>query len=144
MSTSRFAALLAGVWAGGLLAIAAIAAPAAFAAVAPDIAGRITGRMFSLEAQIGLAIAVVLLLLLRARTRRAASSTPVLLSADTLLVLGAIFCTVAGYFALQPMMVSARAGEGVLSFGVLHGVSAGFYALKTLLMLCLAWRLSAG
>lgn len=100
--------------------------------------------MFSVEAKVGLSIAVVLLLLLRARTRRAASSTSALLGADTWLVLGAIFCTVAGYFALQPMMLAARAGEGVLSFGALHGVSAGFYALKTLLMLSLAWRLSAG
>jgi hypothetical protein len=51
-----------------------------------------------------------------------------------------VFCTVAGYFALQPMMAAARAGEGPLSFGQLHAVSAAFYAVKLLLVLALAWR----
>ena len=45
-------------------------------------------------------------------------------SAGMLLALGAVFCTVAGYFALQPMMPAARAGQGRLSFGQLHAVSA--------------------
>ena len=49
--------------------------------------------------------------------------------------------TVAGYFALQPMMATARAGQGAWSFGALHGMSVGFYALKALLVLVLAWRL---
>ena len=60
-----------------------------------------------------------------------------------MLTLGALFCTVAGYFALQPMMAAARAGEGAVSFGALHGLSAGFYALKTGLVVALAWRLTA-
>jgi len=57
-----------------------------------------------------------------------------------MLALGALFCTVAGYFALQPMMAAARAGQGPLSFGQLHAVSAVFYGLKLLLVLVLAWR----
>ena len=60
-----------------------------------------------------------------------------------MLALGALFCTVAGYFALQPMMAAARAGEGGLSFGALHALSAGFYAVKTALVVALAWRLTA-
>jgi hypothetical protein len=41
------------------------------------------------------------------------------------------------------MMDAARAGQGSLSFGALHGISAGFFVLKGLLVLALAWRLTA-
>ena len=98
-----------------------------------------------MEARIGLAIAVALVLLQRIETRRGVvggvSASP--FNADVMLLLGAIFCTVAGYFALQPMLRAARAGEGVLSIGALHAASVGFYGLKTLLVLILSWRLSA-
>ena len=61
-----------------------------------------------------------------------------------MLVLGTIFCTAAGHFALQPMIVAARAGEpGALSFGALHAISMALYAAKGLLVLTLAWRLGA-
>ena len=46
----------------------------------------------------------------------------------------------AGYFALQPMMAAARAGQGPLSFGQLHALSAVFYAVKVVLVAALAWR----
>jgi hypothetical protein len=46
--------------------------------------------------------------------------------------------TVAGYFGLQPMMAAARAGQGALSFGQLHAVSAVFYLVKALLVVVLA------
>jgi hypothetical protein len=52
-----------------------------------------------------------------------------------------LFCTVAGYFAVQPMMASARVGEGSVSFGALHGIAMGFYGLKAILVSTLAWRL---
>ena len=58
-----------------------------------------------------------------------------------LLVLGALFCTIVGYFALQPMMAPARAGQGPLSFGALHGMSSALFALKAVLVGTLAWRL---
>ncbi len=136
--------LLAGLWAGALLAISAIAAPAAFYAALPEVAGRVAGRMFLLEARIGLAIAVILVVLLRSHAKLLASSGPQsVFSTNLMLVLGAIFCTVAGFFALQPMMADARAGQGPLSFGTLHGLSVAFYAIKTLLVLALAWRLAA-
>jgi hypothetical protein len=64
------------------------------------------------------------------------------LSADMLLVLGALFCTVFGYFALQPMMAPARAGEGPLSFAALHGISSALFVLKAVLVAVLAWRLA--
>ncbi|CAG1017672.1 hypothetical protein BURC_02345 [Burkholderiaceae bacterium] len=144
MNTSRWAAWLAGLWGGTLLGIGLIGAPAGFATTLPELAGRVAGRMFTQEAYLSLALAIVLFLLLRAQARRAAQGGGgSVLNGDMLLVLGTLFCTVAGYFALQPMMAAARAGQGAWSFGALHGVSVGFYALKALLVLVLAWRLSA-
>ena len=80
----------------------------------------------------------------RVAARRAADSgqgSP--FSTGMALALGALFCTVAGYFALQPMMAAARAGQGSLSFGQLHAISAGFYVVKLVLVLSLAWRATA-
>jgi hypothetical protein len=143
MTATRWAAWLAGLWAGLLLGVALVAAPAAFATAASDTAGRIAGRMFAQEAYLGLALAVVLFLLLRRRARDAAAAgMGSVLSVDMLLVLGALFCTVAGYFALQPMLAAAPAGQGSWSFGALHTASAALYGLKALLVAVLAWRLA--
>ena len=57
-----------------------------------------------------------------------------------LLVLGTLFCTVAGYFGVQPLMAAARAGQGTFSFGQLHGISFGLFGLKIVLVAALAWR----
>ena len=145
MPFPRAAILLAALWAGALLAIGGLAAPAGFAVATPEIAGRIAGRLFSQEARLGLGVAAALVLLLRQHARRLQVQVPStsLFSVELMLVLGAVFCTVAGYFAVQPMMAAARAGEGgILSFGALHGISAGFFGLKALLVLALAWRLT--
>ena len=100
--------------------------------------------MFAQEAYVSLAVGVLLLVLARRQARSdAAAGEGSLFSADMLLVLGALFCTVAGHFAIQPMMAAARAGQGSLSFGALHAVSVGFYAIKALLVLALAWRRTA-
>jgi Domain of unknown function (DUF4149) len=140
----RAAALLAGVWAGVLLCIGAIAAPALFASLVPAEAGRVAGRMFEIEAYASLGAAFVLLLVERWRSRDAARvGTGSIFSVDLMLVLAALFCTVAGYFAVQPMMVAARAGQSSVSFATLHAVSGGFFVLKGLLVLALAWRLAA-
>ena len=144
MNLRRLTALVAGLWAGLILGIAVIGAPASFANAARDVAGRVAGQMFAQEAYVSLVAAVALLVLVRRQARDdAQAGRGSALSANVLLVLGALFCTVFGYFAMQPMMASARAGQGLLSFGVLHGVSAVFFLLKGLLVAVLAWRLSA-
>ena len=141
----RLRKLLAGLWAGLLVGLGAVGAPAGFAVTTVEIAGRAAGRMFAIEAYVSLAVAVLLLFL----TRKAISTEPdqppaPALNTNLLLLLGTLFCTIVGYFVLQPMMVAARAGEGGLSFGTLHGLSAGFFVLKGLLVLALAWRFTAG
>jgi len=86
---------------------------------------------------------VVLILLERAAARRAADAgKDSLFNTNLLLLLGAVFCTVAGHFGVLPMMADARAGVGRLSFGQLHAISSGFYAVKVALVAALAWRLS--
>ncbi|MEO8805239.1 MAG: DUF4149 domain-containing protein [Burkholderiaceae bacterium] len=144
MSGVRFSAVLAGLWAGVLLCIAAMAAPSAFATLAAADAGRFVARVLTQEAYASLVIALLLFALERQRSRQAAASgSGSVLSTNIVLLMGTLFCTVAGHFAVQPMMASARAGQGAWSFGALHAVSGGLFALKGLLVLALAWRLSA-
>jgi hypothetical protein len=121
-----------------LLCIALVATPAPFATLLVQDAGRVVGRIFAQEAYFSLALGAVCLLL----ERRAAASPEgdTRLSHSMLLALVALFCTVAGYFGLQPMMQAAKAGQGVLSFGQLHAISLAFFGAKTLAVLALAWR----
>ena len=136
--------MIAGVWAGMLACIAAIAAPAAFATLARADAGRFVGRVFLVEAYLSLALAVLLFLIERRRTRDAAEAGKgSLFSANLVLLLGTLFCTVAGYFAIEPMMAAARLGQGPWSLGALHAASVSLFVLKGLLVLALAWRLTA-
>jgi hypothetical protein len=129
--------LLPALWAGALLCIALIAAPSAFATLVAQDAGRVVGRVFAQEAYLSLALGVSCLLLER---RAFSAKEETRLSTSMLLALGAVFCTVAGYFGLQPMMAAAKAGEGNWSFGQLHAVSLGLFGVKTLAVLALAWR----
>lgn len=141
MTAERLRRLLPAWWAGVLVCIAAIAAPAAFATLDRAEAGRLVGRIFAQEAWLSLILAVLLLAMERQRARAAAESgRGSVFSTELLLVLGTVFCTVAGYFGIQPLMPAARAGQGGLSFGQLHLLSTLFYGAKTLLVLILAWR----
>lgn len=137
---TRFRALLAALWGGFLLCIAGVAAPTAFGVLARPEAGRYVNRLFELDAQVGLVLGLLLVMMERRLQRdaeAARSTTP-----ELLLPLGALFLVVAGYYGLQPVMDAARAGQGPLSFGALHGISAGIFVIKTLLVIGLAWRCS--
>ena len=131
--------LLPGLWAGLLLTVALVATPAPFALLAQADAGRVVSRILAQEAYASLALSVVLLGLERVRAkRRSDEGTGSQFSLEMALVGGALFCTVAGYFGLQPMLAAAKAGQGPLSFGQLHAVSAAFYVVKALLVAVLA------
>jgi hypothetical protein len=141
--SARIAAVLAGLWAGLLVCIASIAAPAAFATLARADAGRFVGRVFMTEAYLSIVLAVVLFVIERQRTRSLAESgRGSALGANPVLLLGTLFCTVAGYFAIEPMLAAARMGQGPWSFGALHAASTAFFVLKGVLVLVLAWRLA--
>lgn len=142
----RLRRLLPGLWAGALLCVMGLATPAPFATLPAAEAGKVVGHIFAREAPLSLLLAVAVLLLER---RRAAvwsaeqeRAVP-RLSVAMLLALGALFCTVAGYYAVYPMIAQAKAGQVTpLSFGALHAISFGLFGLKIALVLVLAWRTS--
>lgn len=137
----RVRRLLPAAWLGVLLALALIVAPTLFALLERPAAGRVAGQLFAVEAQLSLALCVALGLIERRRAAlRAALKQGSRISAELLLVLAALFCTVLGQFAVQPLMEAARAGQGRWSFAALHAVSMAFYGVKTLLVAALAWR----
>lgn len=138
-------ALLAAVWLGGLLCVAGIATPAGFAVLGPADGGRVAGRILASEAATSLVLGACILVLHRWDARRVLTSVP-RARFDFVLALaaGAVFCTVAGYYALQPMMADARAGLGALSFGQLHAVSVAFFAVKLILVALMAGHLVLG
>jgi len=137
---NRFRALLAALWGGLLLSVAWVAAPSAFAVLERAQAGLLVARLFSLEAQLSLAVGLILMLMERRLARDRGLPA---ISAEFLLPAMAVFCTVAGYYALQPMMAAAKSWQGPWSFGALHGVSLALYGIKLLLVLALAWRSTA-
>jgi hypothetical protein len=138
---ARWAALLAGAWLGLLLTVAGIATPAAFATLPTADAGRVAARVLAAEAYASLALAVAMALLERARARADASAgAGSQFGAGLALALGALFCTVLGYFGVLPWMADARAGSGRFTFAQLHAASSVLYAVKVLLVAALAWR----
>ncbi|MBL8324523.1 MAG: DUF4149 domain-containing protein [Rubrivivax sp.] len=143
-AADRWRVLIPALWAGGLITVATLATPAPFATLGQVEAGRVVARVLSHEAHASLALGVLVLLLERREARRAAArGSGSQFSTGMALALGAVFCTILGYFALQPLMPAARAGQGAFSFAQLHLASAACYALKTLMVAALAWRAAA-
>ena len=140
MSPNRLLPLLASAWLGLLLSIGLLAAPSVFRLLDRPLAGSVVARLFAGEAASSLVLCLLAVALERWRFRIIGS--PPTLNRPILLALGALFCTVAGYYALQPMMEAARAAQGALSFGQLHALSLGFYAVKVALVALLAWTSS--
>jgi uncharacterized membrane protein (DUF441 family) len=133
----RWRRMLPGLWAGMLICIAAIAAPAAFGALPNADAGQVVARIFVREGWLSLGLAAVLLWLQRRPGGMAAAGPKV---GNAALLWTTAVCTLLGYFAVQALMPAARTGQGVLSFAQLHLISTAFYGIKTLAVLLLAWR----
>ncbi len=145
MSLLRFQTWLAGVWAGLVIGVGAVAAPTLFATFERSIAGEGAGRIFGVEARLSLAFAAILFVIERRRVRDLLESGIQIsvVSPNLLLTLGALFLTIFGEFALHPMIEAAKAGQpSMLSFGALHGISASLFWLKGLMVAVLAWRLT--
>ena len=145
MSLLRFQTWLAGVWAGLVIGVGAVAAPTLFATFERSIAGEGAGRIFGVEARLSLAFAAILFVIERRRVRDLLESGIQIsvVSPNLLLTLGALFLTIFGEFALHPMIGAVKAGQpSMLSFGALHGISASLFWLKGLMVAVLAWRLT--
>ena len=134
--------LLPGVWFGVLLAIALIATPAASMSLDRAAFGAVARAIFAREAPTSLILGVVLLVVERRDALARYMATGVSqFSTEMVLAIGALFCTVAGYYGLEPLMERARAGADTpLTFMQLHAVSLVFFGAKGLMALALAWR----
>lgn len=141
----RLQTLLAGLWAGSVLAVGGLAAPSLFSVLERAQAGIGAGRIFAIEANVSLGMAVLLFALERRRVRDAveAGRSQSAMSVSLLLILAALFLTIFGQHVLHPMIQAVKAGQpAALSFAALHGVSAALYWLKAVVVLALAWRLT--
>jgi len=134
--------LLPGIWFGVLLAIALIATPAASGALDKASFGAVARAIFAREAPASLVFGVLILVIERrdALARHMATGASQF-SVVMMLAAGALLCTVAGYYGLQPMMELARSGAATaLTFMQLHAISLAFFGAKGLLVLALAWK----
>jgi len=134
--------LLPGIWFGVLLAIALIATPAASGALDKASFGAVARAIFAREAPASLVFGVLILVIERrdALARHMATGASQF-SVEMMLAAGALLCTVAGYYGLQPMMELARSGAATaLTFMQLHAISLAFFGAKGLLVLALAWK----
>jgi hypothetical protein len=113
-------------------------------------AGRGAGRIFSNEARLSLAMAMVLFVIERQRVRdlvdvgrQVNGQATKVMTGNLLLVLTALFLTVFGEFVLHPLIEAAKAGQVTrLSFGALHGISAVLFWVKAVAVISLGWRLT--
>jgi hypothetical protein len=140
--TESLRRLLPGVWLGLLLAIALVATPAASNALDKAAFGAMARAIFAREAPASLVLGVLILVIERrdALARHLATGVTQF-STEMLLAIGALFCTVAGYYGLLPALEQARlGGPSQLSFLQLHALSLALFGLKGLLVLALAWK----
>jgi hypothetical protein len=140
----RLSAFLACAWFGLQAGVAGLGTTSVFAVLPGPQAGPIVGRMLGGEATLAIVLGGLVILLERLIGRDAAArGRGPAFSVELVLALGAVFCAVAGHYALQPYLEQARAGRGPLSFGQLHAISVGFFLLKMGLVGALAWRANA-
>jgi uncharacterized protein DUF4149 len=137
---ARLGGWLAGVWAGLMAGIGLVAAPALFAVLPRADAGRLANRLFSVDATVGVCLGAVLAIigvqLGRERAERGAGSR---FGRELLLALAALLCLVVGYYAVQPMLETALAGGGSLSFAALHAIASTFFIARLAIVATLAW-----
>ena len=116
-------------WAGSLWSLAAWVAPTLFYAQSDrHVAGLLVTRLFSIEAYVGVAVAV-LALLLPGRAKFVSGYVAVLL-------------LMINEWGLKHLMLQARVhGTAAgLGFGAWHGVSALLYVVACLCVILLIWR----
>jgi hypothetical protein len=140
--TESLRRLLPGVWLGLLLAIALVATPAASNALDKAAFGAMARAIFAREAPASLVLGVLILVIERRDALARHMATGVTqFSTEMLLAIGALFCTVAGYYGLLPALEQVRlGGPSQLSFLQLHALSLALFGLKGLLVLALAWK----
>lgn len=145
---ARLRLLLGTFWVGSLWTIGYVVAPTLFMTLSDRVlAGTIAGSLFRIEAWLGVVIALGLVFLVRFQS---ATLSDVDRRRVLRLVVGMVLCIGLGYFATQPFMAVLREAAGPagvmasderVKFGVLHGISSGFYLVQSLLGVALVLRL---
>ena len=136
-------------WIGGLWAIGYLVAPTLFYSL-PDraLAGMLAGKLFTLIAYVGTGCAVYLLLFRAARFGGACLKHGIFW-----IVLAMLVLTLAGEFAVQPILASLKdqaLPKGVMEsvfrdrFATWHGVASGLYLIQSVLGIVLVWRHARG
>ena len=112
-------------WTGAVLAIAFLAAPAAFAVLPSADAGLVAARLFKFEAYGSIFVGALAWILMRGAAPT--KDWPLWIA-----VLLALIATIIGYFGLAEQLQQLKAQFGASSpqYGRLHGVSMVLYALK--------------
>lgn len=125
--------MLLALWAGSLVTVCAIAAPAAFA-VLPErhLAGEVAARLFFIETIIGVIVAAVVL------STHGLGRVILPRSAAVLIAVGAA-APLISHLVLSPLMDSARAAGDMSRFGMLHGVSALLFGLACVCSVATLW-----
>ena len=128
-------AIVPALWVGSLWTVGYLVAPALFALLPErSLAGDVAGRLFQIEAWLGLACGALLLASLAlGRGTGALRSRPALLVAAMMVLLAV------GEWLVGPILAGLRAdGEsGTRAFAVWHGVSALLYLAASVLGLAL-------
>jgi hypothetical protein len=128
---------LAALWLGGLLAIAAIGAPTAFAVVSGKmLAAAVASRMFHQMALLGALCAGALIVLERQHANSMASS------GGLLLVAAALALDIVGEFGVVPHLLAAAA-SGAADAARWHIAASAVYLAQTGCVLAYVWKLSA-
>lgn len=141
--TRRWLSLISSVWAGMLLTVGGLAAPALFQVLDRVQAGTGAGRIFTLEARVSLLLGLAMLVLSWLSSRSPVGR------ANLVCLLLVIGLTAVGHFGLHPLIQAVKTGQPLpepfmqLTFAQLHGASSALFALKTVLVVVLSWRLSA-
>ena len=143
----RVRILVATLWAGSLWTIGYLVAPVLFSTLTDRVlAGTVAGQLFRIEAWVSVTCAAVLIASLIFGN---ADSRPGLQHRLLFIILAMLFCTVVGYFGLQPFMAELReaAGPGGVmdselraKFGMLHAASSVLYLVQSLFGIALVLK----
>lgn len=148
----RLRLLVIAAWCGMTWAIGYVVAPALFAWLPTRVlAGDLAGALFRLQAWASMVIGAVLLVFAMLVPPAGETRRSTLAQTDVRIVIAMLVCTLAGYFALQPLMGALRAAMSAHAdlaggmpvatrFAIVHGVSAGFYLAHSLLGVWLVAR----
>lgn len=158
-SVSRYAVqwrqarlLLIAAWCGLTWTVGYVAAPVLFALLeGRSLAGDIAGTLFQIQAWVSVAVGlIVLVMAMFVPPPPGEMRQTTLAQTDVRIVIAMVICTLAGYFALQPLISTLRAimaahaflatGPSAQAwFAAVHGASAFFYLAHSLLG---AWLVS--